>query len=385
VNWPGVCKADDKTLAEAKFREGVSLFSKEDYPGALAAFQDSYRIATKPAVLYNIAMCQKALYRYVDSLASFRRYLETSDEKVNQKRRAEVIGELDEIDKVVGKIRFVGLREKAIVLVDGRQAATFPVDKPILVDPGKRAITVTKDGFIPYNQEVVVTSGDELTLEVRLLALPGKISVDCGVQSAVVSMDGQEVGACPYQTEIAAGSHEVAVRAPGMKLFRRQVEVEAGNTAVLSIILAPEEPAPEPAAPPLPNSSHQGNPKQTPYRDGGRGLTIYAVASIVAGIGACAVGGYFTYKGIHDEDEGNRLVRQLKSATESNYTRLRSDYDNIKKSKLPIDNGLMISGYSAALLFLAAGVVMLVIEAGSGPGDASEAKVAAPYNLRYIF
>ena len=90
-----------KEKAKKRFMAGVDLFFNEDYPGALAAFQDSYRTFPKYSVLYNIAMCQKALYKYVESIANFEKFLNDGGAEIKPKKRKKVQSALAEMKRLI--------------------------------------------------------------------------------------------------------------------------------------------------------------------------------------------------------------------------------------------------------------------------------------------
>jgi hypothetical protein len=64
-------------IEEAKrhFLSGVALFQKTELAEALAEFEASYRLNPVAGVLNNIALAQRGLGRYRESIESFRRYL----------------------------------------------------------------------------------------------------------------------------------------------------------------------------------------------------------------------------------------------------------------------------------------------------------------------
>ena len=53
--------------ARSHFKTGVKLYQDGDYTGALAEFQAAYDFKPGPGSLQNIALCQKALFRYAEA------------------------------------------------------------------------------------------------------------------------------------------------------------------------------------------------------------------------------------------------------------------------------------------------------------------------------
>ena len=48
---------DDREQARIQFERGVGLYESHDYEGALASFQEAYRLAPHPTVRVNMANC----------------------------------------------------------------------------------------------------------------------------------------------------------------------------------------------------------------------------------------------------------------------------------------------------------------------------------------
>ncbi len=91
-----VCRADDYEGAKAFFEEGVRLFLAEDYGAALTAFEHSYEAKPKASVLFNIAMCYKALGEYERSTEVFAQYLQ-EEQNLKPSTRAKVEAAMTEM------------------------------------------------------------------------------------------------------------------------------------------------------------------------------------------------------------------------------------------------------------------------------------------------
>jgi hypothetical protein len=162
---------DDLARAKSLFEMGVELVAAEDFPSALAAFEESYGLAPRPTTLFNIAMCQKGMFRYVESAATFERYLvETAAEgatEMRQKARTAV----EELEQLVGRLVVTGAPDGSAIEVDGERAGVTPLSWPISVDPGRHAVRVTHDGHEPFETSVTVASATEVEVEAELPAI----------------------------------------------------------------------------------------------------------------------------------------------------------------------------------------------------------------------
>jgi len=343
---PRSAAADDQELAKAKFQEGMALVKAENYPAALAAFEESYRILPKPGLLYNIAMCQKALFRYVDSIGSFKKYLSAMGANVKPDMKLSVDQALAEMEKLVGTILIDGAPDGAEVFVDDRPVGRTPLPEPLIEDPGQHSVRVERDGYKPLRTEVNVASGATIAVRSKLRAVAAWIKIACDAAEAVVHLDDKVAGGCPYEGEVQPGEHEVKVLEAGKAPFIQTVEVAAGGTTTVTVSLEASA-APE-----------SGKEKKRP-----RPLLIAGIAALAVGAGAGILGGVFAAK------RGDAL-------DEVDAAQTKPDYDAAGEDAKKY-HGVMLGGLIGAGVFIAAGVVLIVLDAKDKEKPASEAGAMA--------
>ncbi len=357
-----------KEKAKTRFMAGVDLFFNEDYPGALAAFQDSYRVFPKYSVLYNIAMCQKALYKYVESIANFEKFLGDGGAEIKPKKRKKVQSALAEMRRLIGKVAILDAPTGLNVMIDGEVVATAPLTEPIPLDPGKHLVQLVKEGYKPQITMINVASGSQTTIRTALLAIDSRIKIDCKDDKAIIYIDGRQVGHCPYQGKISPGPHKIVISAPGKKAYSRQVETGPGATSTISVTLEVPEPATV-----VDTQEADREPKATQETRKATPMLITGIVSLVVGAGMGAMGGVFHSKASSDYNEAQDILDETEAAlndpnhedyrNEEYLNELAADYNDIVDNKLPVDNALMIVGYVSAGVFLATGVVLLVVDA----------------------
>ncbi len=169
---PVCLQAEEMDPARASFSTAIERFAEEDYAGALEAFQESYNQRPKAFVLFNIAMCQKALFQYGESITTFLLFLEDSGDAVNPEKADAASAAIEELAKIVATVHIEGAADGAGVAVDGETVARAPLESPLLLNPGRHRIEVTEEGFEPFTKEVAVVAGDRLDLSVSLEPLP---------------------------------------------------------------------------------------------------------------------------------------------------------------------------------------------------------------------
>jgi tetratricopeptide (TPR) repeat protein len=52
---------EDEQVARAQFVAGQSFYDQANYSDALKSFSEAYRFSNRPALLYNMALCQERL------------------------------------------------------------------------------------------------------------------------------------------------------------------------------------------------------------------------------------------------------------------------------------------------------------------------------------
>lgn len=324
---PGL--ADDREQAKAEFNKGLEHVAAENYPAALAAFEKSYELRPKASVLFNIGMCLKALYRYVESMETFRRYLEEAGPDLKPELVQQVSSAMAEMNQLVGRLRLAGAPDGAEVRIDGRVAGEAPFDKPLPIDPGHRVIEILLPGHRTQRIEIDVESSGEAEAQVSLTRVEALLRIECSAADAVVRVDGEEVGGCPFEGEVAPGAHRVEVEAPAAERFDKEVVVEAGSTATVDVDLSSGE--------------------TVVVDEGASPLFVAGIVSLAAGVGAGVLGAVFTYKGGQDQEDMK--------------TELDADKYNELKDDLNMDNTISVIGYVAAGALIATGVVLLVVDA----------------------
>lgn len=344
----GVALGGDSEAAKDKYLTGVELFKEENYPAALEAFEDSYRLAPKSSVLYNIGMCQMALFRFTDALETFRRYLEAGPDK--DWKRDKVNAAILEINKVVGRLEVADAPEGATVYVDGEAVGRAPLAGPIVLDPGQHKVRVALEGFRSMETTVTIASEASLTVRAPLDKARGTLRVVCDREDAAVTVDGDPRGGCPFEGPVTPGSHAISVQAPGMDPVERQAAVRSGEETVVEIALT----APGGGEPSV-------TPDKTPVSGRKRTVLIGLGAGVLTvGAGLCGMGGYFNYRAGQDAQKGQNAVDDMDTEDPVLYQSLKDTRDTAAND-LNRHQPLMVAGYAAGGALVVTGAVLLVV------------------------
>jgi formylglycine-generating enzyme required for sulfatase activity len=100
-----------------------------------------------------------------------------------------------------------------------------------LLLPGSYTVTARRDGYRPLEQPLSVTGDRRQVARFVMERLPGRVLVETKPAAAVrVLVDGADRGTTPLQPlEVAAGEHEVQLRAEGYKAFSTRLRVAGGG------------------------------------------------------------------------------------------------------------------------------------------------------------
>lgn len=288
----GAATAERKPLAEsltgvarAEYEAGRILYVDGDYQTAVVKFERAYQESKDPRLLWNMAAAEKNLRHYVRVEGLVRRYIDESGAQLTETERADAQALLDTVSQFIGDVTIKVQPDGANVAVDGSAVGVTPLEKPVRLEIGTRAIEVKKEGFVPHRESFQITGGSQLlefNLEqelhqgtLRILADPGNI----------IHVDGKVVGTTEWQGTIPSGAHNVHVTAEGFRPYRSDTVVQDNQTTTLRITLQEDA---KPLGAMTPEDS--GNDYMWAWIAGG--------AVVVSGL---AIGGYYLFR---PEDSG---------------------------------------------------------------------------------
>jgi tetratricopeptide (TPR) repeat protein len=160
--------------AGAHFERGVGFFRDGDYTAAMVEFMKAIELDPRYPVLFNLGQTSKELKDYAAALTSFERYLSEGGDKIDPDRKKKVEGWIDELKGKVGRLSLKVNVEGADVVVDDISIGKTPLDKPIVMNAGRRKVAITKEGYAPLTRfvDVAGTEAKDLSLDLVSLAAP---------------------------------------------------------------------------------------------------------------------------------------------------------------------------------------------------------------------
>ena len=146
---------EDAAAARALFQRGVEQFRHESFAEALGTFQESYRLNPARSVLFNMAMCLRALDRFVESVETFQQYLDESGDDINAQRRALVQRQINQLSVHLGTVRLQVVPAEAAVTIDGNTVPRETRER-ILLRVGEHDVVATAPGYAEARERITV-------------------------------------------------------------------------------------------------------------------------------------------------------------------------------------------------------------------------------------
>ena len=153
--------------ARVRYERGMQLYGEGASEGALVEFERAYQLAPSYKLLYNIALIRLQLNDYAQALKGFQEYLAEGGTEIPSVRRSEVERHLANLKSKVGRVELITGARGADVLVDDVVVGRTPLTEPLVLNPGRRRITISRGG-LSSTSVVAIAGQDSLKVELSL-------------------------------------------------------------------------------------------------------------------------------------------------------------------------------------------------------------------------
>lgn len=250
---PAVALAQNPPAPDREAREhflrGVELYNEGQFAPALAEFERAYALSRNASVLFNVSAAQEGAGRFVEALASLRRYAREAPRAVVDARREDVTAGLTRLEQRVGTLVLTPRTPGLTATLDGLPQSTETLSAGLLVNAGVRRLELRAPGHVPQTVELRVTGGDRVLVEEALEPVRSAIQVLCDTPGVTVLVDGEPAGSTPLASplRVPEGRRRVTLQRPGYEPFEREVDA-VGPGARVEARLRWEDPLPEASA-----------------------------------------------------------------------------------------------------------------------------------------
>ncbi|MBI2896780.1 MAG: PEGA domain-containing protein [Deltaproteobacteria bacterium] len=164
----GIASAGPAEEAGVHFREGLRLFSEQDFAGARTAFEAAYRTLPNALVLANIADCLVEEERPAEAVQAYRRFLREAGPDADREARDRAIARIALVRPSVSDLLVRGEPAGAEVAVDGRPVGALPMTERVALQPGPHFVDVEAPGHRAAHRRIEAATGEEVDLLISL-------------------------------------------------------------------------------------------------------------------------------------------------------------------------------------------------------------------------
>jgi len=240
---PASTPSSAEATAEARrhFKLGIKLYQDTNYPGALAEFEAAYAAKPGPGSLQNIALCQKALFRYREAATTLEQLLKAHGGELNEGETKAVRDAITELHGLVGSILVNVEPSDAKVTIDGRPLTPAELRTGVELNVGEHTLVADLPGYARASRTVRVASGQtRLPVELKLKATDGFLNVLANDPRAAIAVDGSTRAFHEWRGSVKPDTdHLIQVFREGYESFETTVNVAVGKTLEVRAELGP--------------------------------------------------------------------------------------------------------------------------------------------------
>jgi hypothetical protein len=185
--------------AREAYLTGNLLFDSQDWTRAMAKYSQAYDQARDPRLLYNMALCARGTRDYARTWSLLARFEREEGTHLGADVRADVDAAMVLLKQIIGQVDLDVSEAGAAVTLDGQLVGVTPLASPLAVNPGKHAIAVAKDGFVPDERRIEITGGTRSRIAIALA--PRAVDLD---PEGVKAGPNRNALAAPPQAEASA-------------------------------------------------------------------------------------------------------------------------------------------------------------------------------------
>ncbi|HEU4537246.1 MAG TPA: hypothetical protein VFS00_24165 [Polyangiaceae bacterium] len=230
--------ADNDEEGKRHFRAGVALYQGGNFSGALAEFQASHQLRPTASALQNVALCQKALFRYVEATATLEALEREYGDKLPAAEKKAVHDAIAEMRPRIASVVVAVSPPAASLTVDGR-AVPGGAERKVQLDVGEHVFEAEAPGHRPFLRRIAFAAADR-RIDVTLTAELGTLTVRADDAEAAIAVDGEPRGHGTWTGPVSAGvRHAVTVYKPGRQTVTLDAQLAPGEAKELKAQLTP--------------------------------------------------------------------------------------------------------------------------------------------------
>jgi hypothetical protein len=197
----------NKKQAQALQVEGLRLMQKGDNQGALAKFEEAFRLVSSPKILFNMGKAHLALGDEPKAAEELERFLDEAP-YAPKESRDEAQRKLETLRPRLSYLEVQTDDVGSTISIDGQVVGTAPLPRPSVVRPGSHEVRVEKSEMVTQVHQVAPIAGQKLRVVVKLVsaaspvvaAVPPAFAPAAGGPTAAPSVAAAPPGGAPAAT-----------------------------------------------------------------------------------------------------------------------------------------------------------------------------------------
>jgi hypothetical protein len=229
--------ATGDTTAEARrhFQSGVKLYRDANYPGALAEFEAAYQLKPGPSSLQNVALSQKALFRYGEAADTLKLLLERHGAELGEDERRAMRLAIEELEGLLGSVLVSVEPANARVMINGQLVPPEQRGKRLRVNVGEHTVIAEAPGYTRATKTFRVAGGqNDVPVSIGLEPTGGFVEVTAEDPEAVIAVDGKPLSRGRWTGPLSPDEeHLIQVYRDGYEPYEQSVNVALGKTLLI--------------------------------------------------------------------------------------------------------------------------------------------------------
>jgi tetratricopeptide (TPR) repeat protein len=222
---------DHLARGERLERRGQQARAFALYEQALGRYRKAYQLVPKPTIFFAIAGAEAKLERYLDAIGHYQRVIaEVADEGLREQARARIGALSAHVAIVELDVRPAG----AAISIDREPRGKAPIEGSIYLAAGEHTITVTAEGYTPFEESLMLRPGKPVRREIELSDVTMLVKAPKSVQMGAAPMTPADARPAPSKAVVIVGTAltvamAAGATATGLLALSKHSEFEAGD------------------------------------------------------------------------------------------------------------------------------------------------------------
>ncbi len=182
------------------------------YEQALDRYRKAYELVPKPTIFFAIAGAEAKLDRYLDAIGHYQQVVaEVADEGLREQARARIQALSAQVAILELNVQPAG----AGISIDREPRGQAPIESPLYLAAGEHTITVTAEGYTPFEESLMLRPGKPVHREIELSDINMLVKAPKPVQMGAAPMTPADARPAPSKTVVIVGTALTVAMAAG--------------------------------------------------------------------------------------------------------------------------------------------------------------------------